>query len=63
MLLNKTYRLIVNSFLKNGGDGFMVLYNNLKNVKIGKLDIKVFEEYLAAKSPVVPKVEGRLKFV
>ncbi|KAJ3627081.1 hypothetical protein MTP99_014488 [Tenebrio molitor] len=61
--LNKTYRLIVTSFLKNGGDGYQVLTNNLKNVKVGRVDIDVLLDYLQTRSPVVEEIEGRLQFI
>ncbi|XP_064212299.1 uncharacterized protein LOC661310 [Tribolium castaneum] len=61
--LNKTYRLIVPVFLRNGGDGFTVIRDNLKNVKVGRVDIDVFVEYLGAKSPVFEEIDGRIEFV
>jgi 5'-nucleotidase len=61
--LDKTYRLIVPSFLKTGGDGFNVIAENLKNVKVGRVDIDVYLDYLEAKSPIFEEVEGRIQFV
>lgn len=63
IILDKTYRLILNSFLKDGGDGFEVLHENLKNIKIGRVDADVCAEYLAAKSPIIQERDGRLEFV
>jgi 5'-nucleotidase len=61
--LDKTYRLILPSFLKTGGDGFNVIAENLKNVKVGRVDIDVYLDYLEAKSPIFEEVEGRIQFV
>ncbi|KAJ3665034.1 hypothetical protein Zmor_000550 [Zophobas morio] len=61
--VNKTYRLIVPSFLEDGGDGFVIIRDNLKNIQPGRLDIDVFVEYLQLKSPVYEEIEGRIEFV
>ncbi|RZC39648.1 uncharacterized protein BDFB_009824 [Asbolus verrucosus] len=61
--LDKTYRLIIPSFLGMGGDGFTVISENIKNVEGGRLDIDVYVEYLEAKSPIIEEIEGRIVFV
>lgn len=58
--LDKTYRLILPSFLTGGGDGLVMISNNLKNVQIGRLDIDVFSDYLSRKSPVFEEIGGRI---
>ncbi|XP_074040522.1 apyrase [Leptinotarsa decemlineata] len=58
--LNKTYRIAVCSFLRKGGNGFTVLSDNLKNVRVGQLDIDAVMDYLAHRSPIYQEEEGRL---
>ncbi|KAJ8983904.1 hypothetical protein NQ317_006708 [Molorchus minor] len=58
--LNKTYRIIFNSFMVSGGDGYTVVSDNLKNIKIGRVDIDVYVDYLAHRSPVFQEEEGRI---
>ncbi len=46
-----TYRVTVNSFLADGGDGFTVLPQGTNRVG-GGVDLDAFNAYLTAKSPV-----------
>ena len=55
-----TYRITVNSFLADGGDGFSVLTQGANRV-VGGLDIDAFAEFLtAAGGPVAPPATDRI---
>nr|CAH7737873.1 unnamed protein product [Callosobruchus chinensis] len=56
---DKTYRIIVPSFLEKGGDGYTEFRDYLTDVQIGPLDIDVFVDYLSHRSPVFEEIEGR----
>jgi 5'-nucleotidase len=54
-----TYRITVNNFLADGGDGFSVLREGVDRV-VGQLDIDAFVAYLTANSPVSPPATDRI---
>jgi 5'-nucleotidase len=54
-----TYRITVNSFLADGGDGFTVLTQGTNRV-VGGLDIDAFAEYLTATGPVAAPATDRI---
>ncbi|MCX6462304.1 MAG: bifunctional metallophosphatase/5'-nucleotidase [Pseudonocardiales bacterium] len=54
-----TYRITVNNFLADGGDGFSVLRNGVNRV-VGQLDIDAFVAYLTANDPVSPPATNRI---
>jgi 5'-nucleotidase len=54
-----TYRVTVNSFLADGGDGFTVLREGTDRVG-GGVDLDAFNAYLAANSPVAPPAPTRV---
>ncbi len=56
---NATYRVTVNSFLADGGDGFTVLRDGLNRVG-GGVDLDAFNAYLAARSPVTGPAPTRV---
>jgi hypothetical protein len=56
----KMYRIILPSFLVDGGFGFTLFRDCLRDRQIGELDAKVFAKYVAGKSPVFLEVEGRI---
>ncbi|KAJ8967992.1 hypothetical protein NQ314_002526 [Rhamnusium bicolor] len=58
--LDKMYRIVIPSFVVSGGDGFTMISDNIKNLKIGPVDIDVFVDYIAHKSPVFQEEEGRI---
>lgn len=58
--LEKTYRLIVQSFLVGGGDGFTAISENLKNRQSGPRDINAYENYIKKASPITQGLEGRI---
>jgi 5'-nucleotidase len=55
-----TYRVTVNSFLADGGDGFSVLKWG-KNLQYGPSDIDAFSAYFAGNSPIAPGSTARVK--
>jgi 5'-nucleotidase len=58
---NQVYRVVLNNFTANGGDGFRVFAES-KGTRIdtGDLDLDVLIEYIKANSPVNRKPEGRI---
>ncbi len=54
-----TYRITVNAFLADGGDGFAVLKEGTDRVG-GGLDLEALETFLAARSPFAPPTLGRI---
>ncbi|XP_063911898.1 apyrase-like isoform X2 [Zophobas morio] len=57
---NKTYPIILPSFLANGGFGFSLIKTYLRNRQLGELDLSVFVRYIHRKSPIFQKIEGRI---
>ncbi len=58
--MNASYRVVTNSFLLTGGDGYTVLTQGSNKVDTGFIDADVTAEYITANSPVNPAVEGRI---
>lgn len=56
---NQSYRVTVNSFLADGGDGFSELQKGSNRVGAGQ-DIDAFEAYIRTKSPLAPPPTNRL---
>jgi 5'-nucleotidase len=56
------YRVVVNSFLAGGGDGFTVLAEGNERVE-GVVDIDALREYLQRHSPIAPRELGRIRVV
>lgn len=54
-----TYRVVANSFLSDGGDGFAAFAKGTKKI-IGGLDIDGFAAYLEANSPYAPLAPSRI---
>ncbi|KXJ74403.1 hypothetical protein RP20_CCG013765 [Aedes albopictus] len=57
----KYYRVITNSFIVGGGDGFHIFTQHGRNKRFGTIDNVAFENYLKQRSPVIQGVEGRIK--
>ncbi|MBL8918453.1 MAG: bifunctional metallophosphatase/5'-nucleotidase [Myxococcaceae bacterium] len=53
------YRITVNSFLADGGDGFAVLKSGTDRLG-GAIDVDALSTYLAARSPLAPPTLGRI---
>ena len=54
-----SYRVTVNSFLADGGDGFAVLVQGTNRLG-GEVDVDALEKYFAANSPVAPGPQNRI---
>ncbi|KAL6259899.1 hypothetical protein P5V15_009810 [Pogonomyrmex californicus] len=57
------YRIVVPSFLINGGDGYHIFKNESRNHKIGTVDIDHFIKYVAKMSPLFIGTERRIIFI
>lgn len=57
------YRVAVNSFLADGGDGHAALGNNLRNRITGEVDVDVLLRYIKEYTPLSVKKDGRIKIV
>jgi 5'-nucleotidase len=55
----RTYRVVANSFLSDGGDGFAAFTGGV-NKYFGGLDIDAFSRYLAAHDPYTPVTTNRI---
>jgi len=60
MLMNKSYRVVTNNFLAEGGDGFSV-FKSGKNQQTGDVDSAVAKLYFAAKGVVQPPKLNRIQ--
>jgi 5'-nucleotidase len=56
---SRRYRLTVNSFLADGGDGFPLLREGTERVE-GVADLDALQDYLAANSPITPVELNRI---
>ncbi|MDD5263223.1 MAG: 5'-nucleotidase C-terminal domain-containing protein [Candidatus Bipolaricaulis sp.] len=61
MNAEKTYRVATNTYLADGGDGYAAFTGGTDRYDTGWLLSDALAEYLAAKSPVAPRVEGRIR--
>jgi 5'-nucleotidase len=55
----RRYRVVVNSFLAGGGNGFSV-FSEGKNRRVGELDLTALVAFLAANRALSPTLEGRI---
>lgn len=61
--LQKTYSIVLLSFLVNGGDGFECFPLYLQNRRIGPIDIDVTKAYIKNNTPLDYNVEGRIEII
>lgn len=59
VVATQRYRVTVNSFLAEGGDGFAVLKDGTERLG-GMIDVDALSAYLAASSPLAPPATGRI---
>ncbi|XP_057660170.1 apyrase-like [Diorhabda carinulata] len=59
---NKDYPLVINSFIAEGGSGYQILIDNLKNRTIGPVDIDVLVEFTTRKYRIFQEEFGRITF-
>ncbi|XP_053686920.1 apyrase-like [Sabethes cyaneus] len=57
----KYYRVVTNSFVAGGGDGFTIFSEFGVNKRNGPIDIEAFEKYVTERSPIMQGVDGRIK--
>jgi 5'-nucleotidase len=60
LAMDMIYRVTVNSFLADGGDGFSALKQG-KNLQYGPSDMDAFSAYFAGNSPIAPGLVDRIK--
>lgn len=60
--LQKTYSIVLLSYLVTGGDGFQC-FQYLQNRKIGPVDIGVIKAFIKNNTPLDYKVEGRIQII
>ncbi|XP_046814681.1 protein 5NUC-like [Vespa crabro] len=59
---NATYKVLINDFMRNGGDGYKML-KDLEYTTIGVTTADVVIQYLKKYSPVYPGVDWRINYV
>jgi 5'-nucleotidase len=57
----KTYRVITNNFMLNGGDGYVIFAQGTNQLDLGFVMADVVADYIKAKSPVTLQLEGRIE--
>lgn len=57
--LSKKYRIVLQDFLADGGDGFE-MFKNTQIKESETLDIDVFDAFIKKKSPIYPPIEWRI---
>ncbi|XP_070698516.1 snake venom 5'-nucleotidase-like [Pempheris klunzingeri] len=60
--LDKTYTVIMPSYMVVGGDGYTMIKEELLKHYTGDMDISVFSKYISDMKRVYPAVEGRITF-
>ncbi|XP_035530589.1 snake venom 5'-nucleotidase-like [Morone saxatilis] len=58
----KTYTVVMPSYMVSGGDGFTMIKDGLMKHNTGDMDISVFSKYIMDMKRVYPAVEGRITF-
>ncbi|XP_037098402.1 5'-nucleotidase [Syngnathus acus] len=60
--LEKTYTVVMPSYLVGGGDGFAMFKEEMLKHNTGDMDVSVLSKYISDMKHVYPAVEGRIKF-
>jgi 5'-nucleotidase len=55
-----TYRLVTNSYLLGGGDGYSMFKNGTDIEYLGFTDYEIVKDYISSKSPVTIHTENRI---
>ncbi|XP_071831376.1 5'-nucleotidase-like [Apostichopus japonicus] len=58
--LENVYKIVVQSYLIEGGDGYTMIAENMISHKTGRKDSEIMSSYLEQHSPVAPRLEGRI---
>ncbi|XP_068619670.1 apyrase-like [Battus philenor] len=59
--LDRYYKIVSQSFIGNGGDGFSMISDNRRNVEVIGVDYDVLMRYIEKISPVFADVDGRIQ--
>jgi 5'-nucleotidase len=57
------YRVVMNNFMADGGDGYTVFRDQCTSPLGGEVDLDAFTRYLLANSPVAPPALDRIERV
>ncbi|XP_044021655.1 snake venom 5'-nucleotidase-like [Siniperca chuatsi] len=60
--LEKTYTVVMPSYMVGGGDNFTMIKEELLKHNTGDMDVSVFSKYISDMKRVYPAVEGRITF-
>ncbi|XP_077413226.1 5'-nucleotidase [Vanacampus margaritifer] len=60
--LEKTYTVVMPSYLVGGGDGYAMFKEEMLKHNTGDMDVSVLSKYISDMKRVYPAVEGRIKF-
>ena len=61
--LGTSYRVVMNNFMADGGDGYTVFRDQCTAPLGGSVDLDAFAAYLKAHSPVAPPAQTRIEKV
>lgn len=61
--LDKIYSVALPLYIKNGGDGFIMLKNNQVSIKDKNIDSQIFIEYIKSIKILNPKLENRITVI
>ncbi|XP_050355013.1 apyrase-like isoform X1 [Nymphalis io] len=59
--LNKMYKVVSQTFIGNGGDGFTMISNNRQNIEVIGVDYDVVMQYMRRQAPVIKDLDGRIQ--
>ncbi|XP_026472187.1 apyrase [Ctenocephalides felis] len=54
------YRMVVPSFIGNGGDGFTMISKNRRRLRVGELDQDALKRYIRHQTPITQGLDGRI---
>ncbi|CAG9862150.1 unnamed protein product [Phyllotreta striolata] len=57
---NKSYNVVMPSFLSQGGDNYVMFKDQLRNKRVGPIDVDILVDYLGHYSPVFEEISGRI---
>ncbi|XP_047537492.1 apyrase-like isoform X1 [Vanessa atalanta] len=59
--LDKMYKVVTQTFIGNGGDGFTMISNNRQNIEVIGVDYDVVMQYMRRQAPVIKDLDGRVQ--
>ncbi|XP_067845288.1 5'-nucleotidase-like [Heptranchias perlo] len=60
---SKVYKIVTNSYIAGGGDGFTMLKNESLKHDTGDTDLSVVSNYIREMQRVYPAIDGRISFI